>query len=142
VNPTDNLDLARIVAGRVKKIPEEAGFRCACGRAYYAAFAHARDALLAAKFAMAYTGKDHARVPSLLSQSTIPDLQAAASLLEQLHVIRKSADYDVGSKPVPLGERFNDIRAQTAVLLASSVIDEINRAVASDKRLAIPPGVI
>lgn len=138
MNPADNLVLAKVMTAPLKKVPEEAGYRCACGRAYYAAFAYARDALMSAKFAFAHNGKDHARVPSLLNKAKISDVQLAASLLQQLHDHRKSADYDVGLKLPPAGEVFDDARAQTAVLLANTVIDEIDKARAADKRLSIP----
>ena len=137
MNPADNVPLATYLATPPKTPPTEASLRGACGRAYYAAFCSARDALLVA-FKMAFSGADHARVASLLKRSSDAQVATAGSLLEQLHEDRKRADYDVGVRTV---KAFTVPQAQMAVLLAKGVIDEVNRAMKKDKRLFIPPGV-
>src|SRR4051812_44162291 len=103
---------------------EEASFRSACGRAYYAAFTVARDALLQAKFAMSGTGDDHRRVITLLKGSTSDDVRTAASQLDSLRTTRNSSDYEVGLVLVK-GKAFEKTRAQMAVLQASSIIGAI-----------------
>ena len=140
MNPRDNVDLSKALSARVKGLPEEAGLRCSCGRAYYGAFGYARDALMSAKLKMFGDGQDHKRVSSLLKQSTDPGVKTAGGLLDQLRKTRNSADYDVGAVPLRAGP-FNPVRAGTAVVLATTVVGEIDRILKTDKRLAIPTSV-
>jgi uncharacterized protein (UPF0332 family) len=66
MDPENNLHLARVLAQVPRGAPEEASFRGACGRAYYAAFAIARDLLLSAKLHVGADGSIHKAVIRLL----------------------------------------------------------------------------
>lgn len=140
MNPTYNLDLAKFLGEPPTGPQPEASVRGSCGRAYYAAFGVVRDALMAARIKLRHNDDDHRLIISILKQSADGDVAAAAGLLDQLRDTRNSADYEVGRVPVK-GTPFTTKRSQTSVLLATSVIEEIERAVKRDKRLSIPPTV-
>lgn len=140
MNPADNLSLAQFLSKPPKGPPEEAALRGACGRAYYAAFATARDALIAVNFTFTNTGQDHKRVVDVLKASTDPDVATAASVLDQLRKTRNSSDYDVGLVPVRRGG-FDSKRTGVTVALALGVIQDIKRVSSADPRLKIPTSV-
>lgn len=137
MNPADNLILAKFLGSCPDRAPKEAAIRGACGRAYYAAFATARDALVAARFGLKYTGDDHGRVISALKQSADPEVAAAGSLLDQLRKERARADYEVGLVPSKSGP-FVQSRSSRAAALAQTIIDEIDRASRANPQMGIP----
>jgi hypothetical protein len=137
VNPADNLELAKFLEKQPKKAPPEASLRGACGRAYYCAFATARDHLAAQKFAVPSDGQGHSKVIELLKSSTDAGIQTAGSLLLQLRTTRNSADYDVGSIK-PRGNPFTAYRAQVAIGQAASIISAIDELGKTAPRLGIP----
>ncbi|HEU4452858.1 MAG TPA: hypothetical protein VFR81_07350 [Longimicrobium sp.] len=137
MNPEDNLHLARVLAQVPRGAPEEASFRGACGRAYYAAFGIARDLLLFAKLQVSADGSTHRTVIRLLMKSTDRDVRVAARSMDLLRKARNSADYDVGLRS-SAGDLFDRRRAQLAVVSAWAIISTIRKASASDRRLGIP----
>jgi uncharacterized protein (UPF0332 family) len=137
VHPEKNIDLARVLAEVPRGAPEEASFRGACGRAYYAAFAVARDLLLSAGFRVDADGSAHVRVVEVLRESTHPLVRSAGGSLDALRRMRNSADYDVGLRATAAGV-FDRLRAQLAVARARTIVDTIRKASASDPRLGIP----
>jgi uncharacterized protein (UPF0332 family) len=137
VHPEKNTDLARVLAEVPRGAPEEASFRGACGRAYYAAFAVARDLLLSARFRLGADGSTHLDVIYLLQESANPLVRAAGRSLDELRKARNSADYDVGLRS-SAADVFDRHRAQFAVAAARTIVDTIRKASASDRRLGIP----
>lgn len=117
--------------------PEEASFRGACGRAYYAAFAIVRDLLLSAKLRVGADGSAHTAVIRLLKKSVDREVRVAAASLDLLRKARNNADYDVGLRS-SAGATFDRRRAQLAVASARTIVDTIRKASASDPRLGIP----
>lgn len=137
MNPADNVELAKFLARPPPQPPEEASFRAACGRAYYAAHAVARDVLHRARFRLPKSGEAHGEVVSLLKSSRISDVQAAGGLLDQLRATRKSADYHVGDVPVA-GSSFEKRRADVALMQATSIIATVSKYAQADRSLGIP----
>jgi len=137
VHPEKNIDLARVLAEVPRGAPEEASFRDAFGRAYYAAFAVARDLLLSAKFRLGADGSTHVDVIYLLQESANPLVRAAGGSLDELRKARNSADCDVGRRSAA-ADVFDRHRAQLAVASARTIVDTIRKASASDPRLGIP----
>jgi hypothetical protein len=137
VDPHENIHLARFLREPPRNAPSEASFRCACGRAYYAAHAIVRDLLTAARFQLPRSGDAHGHVVNLLKGSDNADIQALGSLLDQLRATRKSADYQVGAVRLS-GSPFDRRRTDVAVLQAETIIEEALEAAKSNKRLFIP----
>src|ERR1044072_1588202 len=127
MNPENNLQLARVLVQVPRGAPEEASFRSACGRAYYAAFGTVRDLLLSARLHISADGSAHGAVIRLLKKSADPDVWAAGVSLELLRQVRNSADYDVGLRS-SFGGRFDRRRAQLAVASARTIADTIRKA--------------
>lgn len=140
MNPEENVDLARFLAAAPKGSPPEASYRGACGRAYYSAFAVARDLLLLAKFQIATDGSAHSTIVRLLKESSSPSVKAAGGSLDQLRKTRNQADYDVGQRASP-GIRFDANRAQLAVAYAKIIIESLKSARSTDIRIGIPDHV-
>lgn len=128
----------RAFSARVPRgAPEEASFRGACGRAYYATFGIARDLLLSARLGIGADGSAHSAVIRLLKRSADPEVWAAGVSLELLRQARNSADYDVGLRS-SIGDLFDRRRAQLAVVSAWTIIGTIRKGAASDPRPGIP----
>jgi hypothetical protein len=136
MDPRSNLDLAQFLAKRPKNAPEEASLRGATGRAYYAAFAIARDALRNGGFSISFSADAHSRVVSLMKSSSDVDVGAAGGLLEDLRINRNHADYDVGSQAVR-GGLFSPARTQYDLGRAAMIIDAVAEAQKKDPRLGI-----
>jgi hypothetical protein len=135
VNSRDVLALSLVLVDVPKKAPEEASWRGATGRAYYAAFTFARDALFKGGHPIQFATKDHALVPELLALSSNADVAALANLLQTLRRNRNECDYDVGLKK----SRVIDKRyAQKDAYRSQVVIDEVERVQKLDARLFIP----
>lgn len=135
MDPRDNVDLAVFLSNRPQKAPEEAALRGACGRAYYAAFVVARDALERA--GQHLDDAPHQAVPSFLKASSITSLQNAGSLLGSLRLTRNSADYEAGMRAVR-GAPFNTLRAARAIVQAKEIISSIDTVSKADARLGLP----
>jgi len=118
--------------------PQEACYRAACGRAYYAAFVISRDALLGGGFRIPRSGEAHGEVIKLMKSSSNADVRAAGSSLDQLRVTRQSADYEIGRIPVS-GMPFTQLRAVAAIGLADEIIAAVGKARTADRRLYIDP---
>lgn len=137
MNPESNIALASVLVRPLRGAPEEASFRAACGRAYYAAFAVARDLLVSARFHLEGDGSVHGEVIRLLRKSASREVKKAAATLDLLRVTRNSADYDVGLKsPGPV--EFNRHQSQLIVVAADTFVHTVKKASASDPRLGIP----
>jgi uncharacterized protein (UPF0332 family) len=136
VQPTEFVALALHLAKPPKGVPAEASCRSSCSRSYYAAFLHARDALIAARFSVPRDGTGHREVIRYLKQSSDSDVRTAASLLENLRDTRNRADYDISSA-VPIRNSFESRRANLSALHAQAVIDSIDSKASSDLRLGI-----
>lgn len=136
MNPTDNLELAKHLKTPPLAPLLEACFRAACGRAYYAAHAFARDVLKSAPLSVPADGKAHGQVISLLKGSRDADVKAVGALLDSLRVTRNSADYEVGAVKVR-GRPFDQQRAIIAIMQADQVISTIQRISRTDRTLKI-----
>jgi uncharacterized protein (UPF0332 family) len=140
LNPSDNLVLARFLASSPRGVPEEASHRGACGRAYYATFAIARDLLLVAGFRIPSDSDAHSLVVHLLRRSANPAVRFLATGLKNLRALRNEADYDVGLRASP-SANFDATRTRLAVAAAITIVDELRRVEREDRRLRIPPGI-
>ena len=132
--------LARFLASSPRGVPEEASHRGACGRAYYAAFAIARDLLLVAGFRIPSDSDAHSLVVHLLRQSASADVRFSATGLKNLRALRNEADYDVGLRASP-SANFDTTRTRLAVAAASAIVHELHRVQREDRRLRIPPEI-
>lgn len=135
MDPKDNLTLATFLGGPPKQAPDQACLRASCGRAYFGAFAHARDLLRTRGFGVPTDDTAHRQLVTYLKQSTDNNVQAAGALLHQLRVERNEADYDVGAQT---RGPFQRGRSQLAVIRATTIITELDRASRQDRRLFIP----
>lgn len=136
MNPSDNLELAKHLTTLIRGVPQEAAHRGAVGRAYYAAFIIARDALLRAGITIPDTGKAHAVVAEQLKRSADTDVAAAGGSLEDLRILRNRADYDLGARPHK-GNAFDGLRAAFALAAAKTIVAAIEDCARKDKRLGL-----
>lgn len=135
MNPKDNLSLAAILTSVPAKAPEEACFRAACGRAYYAGFIRIRDHLDSTFNATFSPPSVHRAVSNYLRQTTLAEVLSVTSLLDQLKDMRVQADYHVGKQA---RKKFDKRKAALAVHLGNKLIAKIEAAIKSDPRLGIP----
>jgi uncharacterized protein (UPF0332 family) len=84
-------------ASRLASSPEEADWRSAASRAYYAAFHAARDLLTALSFRTPRADRAHNYLYVRLNNCGEPSVRRAADLLHELRSLRNAADYDVRS---------------------------------------------
>lgn len=136
MDPADNATLARFLVSPPRRQPSEACYRGGCGRAYYAAFGVARDALESIPIPISQGWGAHGEVVRHLARSNDPDVQAAAGTLDDLRTWRNEADYDIGRRAKPGG--FSAFRAQAAVVMGHEIIEAVGKAKRSDPRLFIP----
>ena len=136
MNPSDNLELAKHLTSPDRGVPQEAAHRGAVGRAYYAAFIIARDALLRAGFPIPDTGKAHAVVAEELKKSSNTDVAAAGGSLEDLRTQRNRADYDLGARPHK-GNPFDGLRAAFALAAAKTIVAAVEDCARKDKKLGL-----
>lgn len=140
MDPERFIEVASHLAKPPKSVHEEAAFRGACGRAYYAAFGVARSLLVAAGFTVSSTGDAHREVVDWLKRSTDKDVMQCGSALGQLQSIRKSADYDVAGVPLR-GKAFGKFETSKHVAKAQSIITTLRSArVRALSNLAITRG--
>ncbi len=121
--------------GPPKGAPQEASFRASCGRAYYGAYAHARDVLTTAGFLLPKDHSGHQVVVSLLKRSGDANVKTAGSLLETLRIERNEADYDVGKQ---VRRPFQQKQSQIAVVRSHSIVTSVDEAAKKHKKLFIP----
>lgn len=136
MNPEHNIELAKVLARAPRGAPEEASFRAACGRAYYAAFVVARDSLLSARIRVGTDGSVHHEISEMLKESTNEEIRTAGWSLDRLRRTRNRADYEVGLRSSAPGV-FNQQMSQYAVASASSIVQAIKKISISDPRLGI-----
>jgi hypothetical protein len=100
-NWREYLDLAQYLQGQgSSQFTQEAGFRCAVSRAYYAAFCHARNyARDHQGFKLSHGPNDHPRVREHFRD--LGKVNIAADL-EQLRIWRNQCDYDDDISNLPL----------------------------------------
>src|SRR5437773_9338428 len=98
---------------------EEADWRRAASRAYYAAFHVARDLLADLRFRTPRADRAHNYLYVRLNNCSEPQIRDAADLLHDLRSRRNVADYDV-RPPFP----FQD--AATAIADAASILRILN----------------
>src|SRR5437899_8019069 len=92
MNGRDFLPTARRLAGSA----DEADWRSAASRAYYAAFHAARDLLAALRFRTPRADRAHNYLYVRFNNCGAPAVERAASRLHDLRNLRNVADYDVG----------------------------------------------
>jgi len=88
------LDIARFLHnhGNTAGIPQEAAYRCAVSRAYYAAFCHSRNyAATRMQYIPERSEKDHKKLRLHLAQRGLPDVSRN---LDRLRQWRNDCDYD------------------------------------------------
>src|SRR5256885_5573113 len=124
MDPRSNVQLATFLFGPPAGPPPEASFRGACGRAYYSAFALARDALTSAGHKLP-RAQAHDVVISRLKSAQDPDVRAAGGVLQDLRGDRNRADYDVGLRAK---QAFGQLHAKVAVARAQKVIAVVDQA--------------
>ena len=93
MNGRDFLPAARRIANGT----DEADWRSAASRAYYAAFHAARDLLSALRFRTPRADRAHNYLYARLNNCGEPSVRKAATLLNILRTLRNVADYDVRS---------------------------------------------
>lgn len=106
--------------------------RCACGRAYYAAFVIARD-LIRVRRSVGTSRSVHRDVVDLLKSSGDAEVRGAGVSLERLRATRNSADYEL-ARPAA---HFSKPIAALAILQAESIISTLRSAVKRDRHLGI-----
>lgn len=85
------LDLAQFLSQGKRGFSQEAAFRCAVSRAYYAAFCHARNyARDRRNFAPKHSVEDHRDLVDQYKR----DISEVANWLDMLRQWRNSCDYD------------------------------------------------
>src|SRR5262245_15254998 len=104
MNGRDFLVTARRMAGT----SDEADWRSAASRAYYAAFHVARDLLSGLRFRTPRADRAHEYLYRRLNNCGEPVAVRAASLLHALRTLRNLADYDVGV-PFPVQDAHRSI---------------------------------
>ncbi len=124
MDPRHNVQLATFLYGPPAGPPPEASFRGACGRAYYSAFALARDALASAGHNLPRS-QVHDVVISRLKGAQDQNVRAAGGELQQLRRDRNRADYDVGLRTK---QSFGQLHAKIAVARAHKVIAVVDQA--------------
>jgi len=115
MNGRDFLPAARRLAGG----SDEADFRSAASRAYYAAFHAARDVLAALRFRVPRADRAHDYLYRRLNNCGVAVVRQAADLLLDLRRLRNEADYDV-RPPFPA------VQAADAVADAEQVLQTLD----------------
>ena len=108
----------------------ESEWRCAVGRAYYAAFHQARDVLQALGFQIPRAELVHAFLWKRLRSCGQSSVGMAGSKLHQLRTVRNRADYDVAFD-------FAKKDAIAAVETSRQILDAFERLTAADRQAAL-----
>ena len=108
----------------------ESEWRCAVGRAYYAAFHQARDVLQALGFQIPRAELVHAFLWKRLRSCGQSAVGMAGSKLHQLRTVRNRADYDVAFD-------FAKKDAIAAVETSRQILDAFERLTAADRQAAL-----
>lgn len=117
MNPGENLPLAKLLAKPLSGCLDEAAWRGAVGRAYYAAFCASRDALAAASIEVPRTRDAHGDVAQKLGESSDSVVAACGSMLNDIRRDRRAADYDVGRQ---LPKRHHEWRTIAALSIGKA----------------------
>ncbi|MCE9531136.1 MAG: hypothetical protein K8T89_08430 [Planctomycetes bacterium] len=113
MRPRVFLDLAK----RLVIIPNEANWRCAAGRAYYALMLECRDALGKWGFALPKRDSIHFFVRSRFINTNDPDLQIIGKALLDLVTLRNDADYEMTASVFT-----NDVLAKKRIAQAEDAL--------------------
>ena len=108
----------------------ESEWRCAVGRAYYAAFHQARDMLQALGFEIPRAELVHAFLWKRLRSCGSSPVGMAGSNLHQLRTVRNRADYEVAFD-------FAEKDAIVAVETSRKILDALERLTPEDRQAAI-----
>jgi len=124
MNPLDMLRVVDELIGGA----EEAFWRSAISRIYYAAFHVARGLLLSCGFAVPLDQRAHAYLWRRLSHSGHPDVAAAGATLWRLRRDRNGADYHL-DRPVShdLAVRDYELALDGIRLLQAAAVDPVVR---------------
>jgi uncharacterized protein (UPF0332 family) len=117
------------LAGQLHRMQDEAAWRSAVSRAYYAAFHAAREFFVSMRFVVARSDKAHAYLWLRLQNCKDLPLERAGSELNDLRNERNKADYDF---QLPLVQQ----RAGQLILTAERIILALEAAAADPARLA------
>ncbi len=108
---------------------EEAEWRSAVSRAYYAAFHAARELLRACGFDVPRADAAHAYLWLRLANSGHPDIRQAGNELNELRQVRNRADYDVeGDFPHTPAARYVQLAESLLALLQTAAAEDGVRA--------------
>jgi uncharacterized protein (UPF0332 family) len=124
LQPRINLRLAELLGSPPADFPEEATYRCSCGRYYYATFCVIRNLLVEANVPLE-TGDAHASVHKALEQSAEPRIRNVANRLRKFKFLRNEADYDVGTVRDRAFAKDDVKQAATLARQLLGVIDEV-----------------
>lgn len=122
-------DVLRL-AEKMSTAGNEAEWRCAISRAYYAAFHHARDLLQALGFEVPRGEQAHAFLWKRLQSCGNPSLGLAGSNLNQLRGQRNRADYDLAGD-------VSQRTAMTAVERANAIFQVLDSLSPDDREAAV-----
>ncbi len=126
MNERDFLTLARALV----RMPEEAAWRSAVSRSYYATFHVARSLFTSLDFAVPHADRAHAYLWLRLSNCGDAPTRLAGSDLNVLRQRRNVADYDLRR---PLGQAV----ARAAVLSAEQIVQALDAAAVEPVRSQI-----
>jgi uncharacterized protein (UPF0332 family) len=118
-----------VLAGQLNGMQDEAAWRSAVSRAYYAAFHASREFFVSLRFVVARSDKAHAYLWLRLQNCKDLPLERAGSELNDLRNERNKADYDFQQ---PLAQK----RAGQLILAAERIILALEAALADSVRLA------
>ncbi len=109
----DFLPIAHLLLVR----PEEASWRSAVSRAYYAAFHGARELLTALRFQVPRADRAHGYLWLRLQNCGNPHLEQIGRDLQELRRLRNEADYDL-SRPFVRSFARSQLQTAEAIILA------------------------
>jgi uncharacterized protein (UPF0332 family) len=105
---------------------QEAEWRSAVSRAYYAAFHVARSLLRQCQFRVPRADQAHAYLAMRLSNAQHPDVEVAGRSLGALRQVRNRADYDV-DRPFPQATAIAEVQIAKDVvqILEAAALDPV-----------------
>jgi hypothetical protein len=118
-------------AGLLVSQPQEAFWRTATGRAYYALFLEAREALLQWGFVPGRRDSVHTFVRLRMMYAADPDLKAVGTELDLLLQLRNKADCDLHAP-----EFGSDVEASRAVRRGAAALARLDAVLADAARVA------
>ena len=126
IRARDLLNLAETLSHGAK----ESEWRCAVGRAYYAAFHQARDVLQALGFQIPRAELVHSFLWKRLRSCGSTSVGMAGSKLHQLRTVRNRADYEVAFD-------FAEKDAIAAVETSRQILDALGTLTPDDRQAAL-----